>query len=88
MIDRREFLGAGAALAATVTLPKLAAAEPAFAPHPGAWRMYEIVTRLQLADGAGAGLAWAPLPSFAADDWSRPGGWPAPIGWSGLNVSA
>jgi transglutaminase-like putative cysteine protease len=73
MIDRREFLGAGAALAATAALPKLAAADAAFTPHPGAWRMYEIVTRLQLADGDGAGLAWAPLPSFAADDWSRPG---------------
>jgi transglutaminase-like putative cysteine protease len=71
MIDRREFLTAGAAMAATVAIPKLVEADPVFAPHPGVWRTYNVVTRLQFA-GSGEGRAWVPLPSFAADDWSRP----------------
>lgn len=73
MIDRREFLGAGAAIATTAAIPKLVLADAAFTPHPGAWRTYDVVTRLQLADGGAGGIVWAPLPGFAADDWSRPG---------------
>jgi transglutaminase-like putative cysteine protease len=71
MIDRREFLGA--ALAATAAFPKLVLADPAFSPHPAAWRIFDVSTRLQLADGGKGARVWAPLPSFAADDWSRPG---------------
>jgi transglutaminase-like putative cysteine protease len=73
MIDRREFLAAGAAIAATAGFPKLASADAAFAPHPAAWRMYDVITRLQLADGSRGGIVWTPLPRFAADEWSRPG---------------
>lgn len=88
MNNRREFLKAGAALAAGVALPHHAfaqAAAPAgadFAPKPGAWRSFTVVTRLDVTAPAGksgpaqSGLvqAWVPLPAFSADDWFKPAG--------------
>jgi len=73
MIDRREFLTEAAALSATAAMPGLACAGAMFAPDPGDWRSYDIVTRIELAGGAGMARAWVPLPGFTADDWSRPG---------------
>jgi transglutaminase-like putative cysteine protease len=73
-MNRREILLAGAALAATAALPRAAAASPLFAPKPGAWRSFEVVTRLDLADPQGAAKAWVPLPAFSEPDWFRPGG--------------
>ena len=73
MIDRREFLGAGAALVATAALPNRVLADAAFSPHPAGWRLFDVSTRLQLADGGRGARVWAPLPSFTADEWSRPG---------------
>ena len=72
MIDRREFLKTGAALTATAAIPGLARAGAIFAPDPGDWRSYDIVTRIELAGGAGMARAWVPLPGFASDDWNRP----------------
>lgn len=73
MIDRREFLLGAAAVPATAIMPGLARASALFAPDPGEWRSYDIVTRLELAGGPGTARAWVPLPGFAADDWNRPG---------------
>jgi transglutaminase-like putative cysteine protease len=73
MIDRREFLQTGAALSATAAMPRLARAGAIFAPNPGDWRSYDIVTRLELTGGGGVARAWVPLPGFTADDWNRPG---------------
>ncbi|MFT0862015.1 transglutaminase-like domain-containing protein [Ancylobacter sp. G4_0304] len=88
MTSRRDFLKAGAGLAAVAALPGHAlaqAASPAvaasaaavFAPKPAAWRNFEVVTRLDVApvDGKnGPAQAWIPLPAFTGDDWFKPAG--------------
>ena len=82
MTSRREFLKAGAALAAVAAaVPHQAFAQAAapvavFAPSPGKWRNFEVVTTLDVApvDGkAGPAQAWVPLPSYTAADWFKPG---------------
>ena len=81
-MHRRDLLKAGAAFAAAAVATGLAPASalaqaveaaPAFAPSPGAWRDFEIVTRIELAGANAASQAWVPLPAFHADDWARPG---------------
>ncbi|MGY2047748.1 transglutaminase-like domain-containing protein [Methylobacterium sp. JK268] len=67
---RRDLLAAGGLLAASSVLPRPAGAQEVFAPRPGAWRRYEVTTRLTLPAG-GSAQAWVPLPSVAAD-WTRP----------------
>jgi transglutaminase-like putative cysteine protease len=73
MIDRREFLKSGSVLTTVAAMPGLARAGTFFAPDPGEWRSYDIVTRIELAGGDGMVRAWVPLPGFTADDWNRPG---------------
>ncbi|MCK0206598.1 transglutaminase domain-containing protein [Starkeya koreensis] len=88
MTSRRDFLKAGAALAAATAVPATLAsgsafaqaAAPAaaavFAPIPGKWRDFEVVTTLNVApvDGKnGPAQAWVPLPSYTAADWFKPG---------------
>jgi transglutaminase-like putative cysteine protease len=70
--DRRDFLKAGAALSVVSAVPRAVAAAPAFAPAPGAWRTFEITTRLAIAKPEGVSQAWVPLPSVHAPDWVRP----------------
>lgn len=74
MINRRDMLKTGAAAAgATLLMPHQALAQaPAFAPKPGKWRDFEVVTRLDLA-GQGKAQAWIPLPSVDQPEWIRPG---------------
>ncbi len=43
-----------------------------FAPEPGAWRIFEITTRIELSALSGRSEAWIPLPSVAVHDWIRP----------------
>jgi transglutaminase-like putative cysteine protease len=71
-MNRREVLKAGGALAVATALP--GAAFAGFAPAPGAWRNFQTVTRLEIAEPAGAVQAWVPLPAFSALDWFRPAG--------------
>lgn len=70
-MDRRHVLIAGGALALSAATSRFAVAEDRFAPRPGIWRRFEIVTRLTLPDGKTA-QAWVPLPSVAEADWVRP----------------
>lgn len=81
-MNRRDVLKAGGALAAASALPAAAFGESAFAPAPGAWRSFQTVARLQIANPDGAMQAWVPLPAFSAPDWFRPGGstWKASSG--------
>jgi transglutaminase-like putative cysteine protease len=78
MITRRDFVVSGVAFSAAAMLPAGAWAQTAFAPQPGAWRNFQVVTRLEVAkpDGKtdGAVRAWVPLPAFSEDQWFRPGG--------------
>src|SRR4051794_18898267 len=70
---RRDFLIAGTALTVAAALPRAAAAHDAgYAPKPGAWRSFEITTRVELAQPQGVSQAWVPLPSVQAPDWFKP----------------
>jgi transglutaminase-like putative cysteine protease len=82
VMNRREVLKTGGAVAAASTLAGTAFAQSSFAPKPGAWRSFQTVTRLEIANPGGAMQAWIPLPAFDAPDWFRPGGsqWKASSG--------
>jgi transglutaminase-like putative cysteine protease len=82
--DRRTLLLGSAAFAAGTLLPAAGNAQATFAPKPGAWRQFELKTRLQIDAKAGQAQAWIPLPAFSAPDWFRPEG----SAWSGNAKSA
>jgi transglutaminase-like putative cysteine protease len=75
MFHRRTILKGATATAAVAVLGRTtgARAETGFAPKPGPWRSFEIRTRIELAAAKGEARAWVPVPSFAADDWTKPG---------------
>jgi transglutaminase-like putative cysteine protease len=52
-------------------------AQGAFAPQPGAWREFQIVTRLEIANAKGKTQAWIPVPSVNEKEWfkSSPSQW-------------
>ena len=70
-MNRRELLMAGAALAGAAALPRLATAGQRYIGQPGAWREYETVTRIDLANPGGRAQAWVPVPSVNEPDWFR-----------------
>lgn len=88
MTNRRDFLKAGAALAAATAAPHYAFAQaaspatavavaPVFAPKVGNWRNFSVVTRLEVVPPAGKdgpAQAWVPLPAFTGGDWFKPMG--------------
>jgi len=67
--DRRTLLKAGAAVTLTAGLPRFAAA--AFDPQPGAWRTFDIVTKLEIAKPEGKTQAWVPVPAVNEADWFK-----------------
>lgn len=71
ILARRGFLKAGAALSTLAALPGRARAEVTFHPRPGAWRRFELKTRIEIKDAAGVSQAWIPVPSFESADWFR-----------------
>lgn len=71
--DRRDFLKTGAALALAGGIPRFASAQGTFAPQPGTWRNFEIVTRLEIPKPEGMARAWIPLPSVNEKDWFKSG---------------
>jgi transglutaminase-like putative cysteine protease len=73
-IDRRRMLQCSAAVSIFSVLPGRASAATGFAPAPGAWRNFEVVTRLEIARSGGPAQAWVPLPAFDAPEWFRPAG--------------
>jgi len=75
-MNRREMLKAGFAAGAVGLAPRLAAADVNFTPTPRGWRTFELTTRVE---PTFADKAWIPLPTFAADDWQRPGN----VSWTG-----
>jgi len=68
---RRDILKAGASMVAIAAVPRSALAQAAFAPKPGAWRQFEIVTRLEIARPEGKVQAWIPVPSVNEADWFK-----------------
>jgi transglutaminase-like putative cysteine protease len=69
--DRRDFLKTSVALTFATGLSRLAAAETAFSPQPGAWRDFQIVTRLEIAKSEGKTQAWIPLPLVNEKNWFK-----------------
>jgi transglutaminase-like putative cysteine protease len=69
--DRRELLNAAAALSAASAFTGIARAQGAFAPSPGAWRTFQVVTRVEIADHRRDVQAWVPLPGVNEADWFR-----------------
>ncbi|MEI7444855.1 MAG: transglutaminase domain-containing protein [Burkholderiales bacterium] len=72
--DRRTLLkaAAGAAALAPLALPAAAfAQERRFAPKPGDWRTFEVVTTVTVADAQGAVQVWLPIPDVA-NAWQQP----------------
>ena len=60
-MNRRKFLQSGAAAAALASLPRISFAQQLpFEPRPGAWRTFEITTRVEVLKPAGATRAWVP----------------------------
>ncbi|MFO1220911.1 MAG: transglutaminase family protein [Burkholderiaceae bacterium] len=66
MLHRRSIVWAGGALALAPGLP-LRAQERSFAPLPGAWREFEMTTRVEVKQAKGATRVWVPLPSVDGD---------------------
>ena len=74
-MDRAGFLKSGAALSVAAGLPRLALASPegvVFDPMPGAWRTFDITTRIEILKPVGTSRAWVPLAAFEQPDWIRP----------------
>jgi transglutaminase-like putative cysteine protease len=73
-VTRRQLLKTTATIAAAAALPAPVFAKTTFSPKPGAWRTFQIVTRLEIAPSAGTTQAWVPLPSCSEPDWFKPAG--------------
>lgn len=73
-MNRREFLGTAAGVAALGALPRGAFAAAEFDPKPGPWRSYVVTTTLDIRKDAGPVTAWMPLPSIDEADWIAPEG--------------
>jgi len=83
-MNRRTFLRAAAVLPAVVAAsqatslaPVARAQQKEFTPRPGAWRTFEITTRVEVLEPAGVSRAWLPIPSVKSeyqmplgDQWS------------------
>jgi transglutaminase-like putative cysteine protease len=72
-MDRRDFLKSAAAVTFAAALPQAARAEAVFAPKPGAWRSFDLVTHVGIDDPQGHMQAWIPLPCVNEAAWIRSG---------------
>jgi transglutaminase-like putative cysteine protease len=70
-IDRRALLKAGAVVSAAAAISKTAWADTGFDPRPGAWRRFDVVTRVELPKAAGKTQAWIPVPTVDEQEWFR-----------------
>ena len=67
-MDRREFVQSTAAALALCALPRISFAQQLpFDPRVGAWRTYEITTRIDVLKPAGATRVWVPVPSVEGE---------------------
>jgi transglutaminase-like putative cysteine protease len=73
-IQRRDFLKAGVAISMLSVVPRSSQADAAFAPRPGAWRRFELRTRIEIKEPSGPTQAWIPVPSLNEADWFRSDG--------------
>jgi transglutaminase-like putative cysteine protease len=84
-MTRRDFLATSATLSAAAfasmgprVVPVAWGAEKTFDPRPGAWRTFEVTTRVEILEPAGGTRVWLPVPVVSAD-------YQQPLGnrWSG-----
>jgi transglutaminase-like putative cysteine protease len=74
--SRRKFLKNSAVALAVTTLPAInfaqsaASAERQFSPVPGAWRSFELTTRVDILKPQGQTRVWLPIPSINSD-WQQ-----------------
>jgi transglutaminase-like putative cysteine protease len=67
---RRRFLLASASLAGAASPLVRAAETRRFQPRPGAWRSFEVTTRVDVVQAQGPSQVWLPVPSVNTD-WQR-----------------
>ena len=70
-IQRRSFLKAGVAISMLSVAPRSSWADITLAPQPGAWRRFQLRTRIEIKEPEGASQAWVPLPSLNETAWFR-----------------
>jgi transglutaminase-like putative cysteine protease len=70
-LNKRDLLKAGAASTFAAALPRFAMAQGEFAPRPGAWRNFQVVTKLEIVKAEGKTQAWIPLPSVNEKAWFK-----------------
>jgi len=71
MHTRRSFIGGSAAAALSLPLAGFAQSTArTFDPQPGAWRTFEVTTRVDVAEAGGATRVWLPVPSLD-NEWQR-----------------
>ena len=84
-MNRRSFLQGSASALLAASVPRFAPAatsdanprtalSPRFEPEPRDWRVFEVVTRIELLAASGRSRVWLPLPSVHDDAWMRPMG--------------
>lgn len=70
-MNRRDFIKFGSTVsiaAASGSFARVAAAQhKPFAPQPGAWRTFEVTTKVEILRPAGATRVWLPLPAVDSD---------------------
>ncbi|ROZ76452.1 transglutaminase-like domain-containing protein [Ramlibacter sp. WS9] len=71
MTSRRHFLQTSAAAATALAWPLSGQAQQrSFEPRPGAWRTFEVTTRVEVLEPRGATRLWLPIPSVNSE-WQR-----------------
>jgi transglutaminase-like putative cysteine protease len=72
IMRRRNFLQAGAALAAGAMFQREGIASAPFSPMPEAWRTFQITVRVEIAKPSAKTQAWLPVPAVDEVEWIRP----------------
>jgi transglutaminase-like putative cysteine protease len=70
-VDRRKFLKASLVASAAAALPRTAPAEIRPDPRSGAWRNFQVVTRVEIAPPNGKVQAWIPVPAVDEREWFK-----------------
>ena len=71
-MDRRSFIKTAAAIPAATWIPSVFAQQKPFDPKPGAWRSFEVASRVEVLKPAGATRVWIPLPMAYETDYQKP----------------